>query len=78
MGPNQPPVSMGTGCSSLEVKQPGSTADDSPLSSTVVKNEWNYTSTLPICLYGVYRDFIFTTVELGYNFMKGTEYVVVL
>jgi hypothetical protein len=31
----------------LRVKRPGSVADHSPLSSTKVKNAWNYTSTPP-------------------------------
>jgi hypothetical protein len=59
MGPNQPHVSMGTGGSSPEVKQAGPKADHSPPSSTVVINKWSYNSTLPICLYDVYRDIIY-------------------
>jgi len=30
------------------------------LSSIEAKNEWSYTSTLPLYLYDVYRDFTFT------------------
>jgi hypothetical protein len=35
------------------VKRPGSEDDDLPLTTVEVKNEWNYTSTPPVCLRGV-------------------------
>jgi hypothetical protein len=43
------------------VKRPGREVDYSPPSSTVVKNEWCYTSTSPTCFHVVDRDsFTFT------------------
>jgi len=43
----------GTGLFPPGVKRPGHEADHSPLSSTEVKNAWNSTCTLPICLHVV-------------------------
>jgi hypothetical protein len=37
-------------------KWPGCDVDHSPSSKAEVKNEWSYTSTLPICLHGMYVD----------------------
>jgi hypothetical protein len=48
---------------SLEVRRTGREADHSPPSSAEVKREWNYTSTPPISLHGIYRD-NFTYVTL--------------
>jgi len=48
--------SIGTTALSLEIKQPKHEADHSPPSSVEVKNEWNYASAPPICLYGTVRD----------------------
>jgi hypothetical protein len=39
-----------------EVKRLVHDFDHLPLSSAEVKNEWSYSSTLPICLHGVDRD----------------------
>jgi hypothetical protein len=53
--------SMGTGTLFPWVNWPGIVADNLPLSSAEIKNEWIRTSTLPIYLRGVYRnDFTFT------------------
>jgi len=35
------------------VKPPGFEADQTPPSSTEVKNVWSYTSTAPVCLLGM-------------------------
>jgi hypothetical protein len=43
---------MGTSGSFLEVKRPGREADHFHLVPRS-KNEWSYTSTPPICLYGM-------------------------
>jgi hypothetical protein len=53
LGPTQPPVQWVPGALSRGVKRPGREADHSPPSSAEVKNAWSYTSTPPICLYGV-------------------------
>jgi hypothetical protein len=54
LGPTQPPFQRVPGVHSLGVKRPGrDDADHAPPSSAEVKNAWNYTSTPPICLYGV-------------------------
>jgi hypothetical protein len=37
------------------IKRAGRETDHSPTSSSEVKNEWSYTSALPICLHGVDR-----------------------
>jgi hypothetical protein len=51
--PSQPPIQWIPGVLSLGVKRPGLEADNSPPSSAEVNSERNYTSTAPICLYGV-------------------------
>jgi hypothetical protein len=53
LGPIQPPIQCVPGVLSLRVKRPVREADHSPPSSVEVKNEWSYTSTLPIHLHGV-------------------------
>jgi len=53
LGPTQPPLQRIPGALSLGVKQPGSEADHSLLSSDEVKNAWNYTSTPTIRRHGV-------------------------
>jgi hypothetical protein len=40
----------------LVVKWPGHEVNYSPTSSARVKNEWSYTSALPVCLLGVNRE----------------------
>ena len=54
MGPLQPPVRWYRG-SFPEVKRSGRDVDQSHPSSAETKNEWSYTSTLPICLHDVGR-----------------------
>jgi len=34
----------------------GYEADHSPLSSTIVRNEWCYSSGSPLCLFGMHKD----------------------
>jgi hypothetical protein len=53
LGPTQPPVQWVPGVLSSAVKQPGREADSSPPSSAESKNEWSYTSSPTIHLYGV-------------------------
>jgi hypothetical protein len=53
LGPTQPLTQWVRGAVSLRIKRPWRNADHSPPSSAKVKNAWSYTSTLPICLYGV-------------------------
>jgi hypothetical protein len=38
------------------------------LSSIEAQNEWSYTSTLPLCLYDVYRHFTFTFTPTLHQF----------
>jgi len=54
--PHPASYSMGTGVVSRRVERPGRDADHSPPSSVEIKNEWSYTSTLPMRLHGVFRD----------------------
>jgi hypothetical protein len=56
LGLTEPPIQWASGPFSLGVKWLGHGADHSPPSHDDVKNEWSDTSTLPICLHGVYRD----------------------
>jgi hypothetical protein len=51
--PTQPPIQWVLGAISLEVKRPGREANHSPPSTAKVKNEWGYTSTPPVQLYGM-------------------------
>jgi hypothetical protein len=50
---SQSPIQSVPGALSLEIKRQGREADQSPPSSTEVKNTWSYTSTPPIPLHGV-------------------------
>ena len=52
-------------------KRPGREFHHSPTPSAEIKNEWSYTSTLPICLHWVYRDIFTFTAD---NF---TDYIIV-
>jgi hypothetical protein len=52
-GPTQPPSSVHTGLLSLGVKWPGHEVNQSPPSSTKVKNEWSYTCAPSIHLCAV-------------------------
>ena len=64
--PAQPFVQWVLEVLSPGVKQPGHEADNPASSSAEVKNEWSYTSTLLVCLYGTYRDnFTFLTLFAG-------------
>jgi hypothetical protein len=48
------------------IKRPGRDCNHSSTSNTEVKNEWNYTCTLPVRLYGMERDtFAFTFTFKG-------------
>jgi hypothetical protein len=49
----KPPIQWVSGALSLLVKRPQSEADHSPPSTTEVKKACSYTSTPPICIYGV-------------------------
>jgi hypothetical protein len=51
--PTQSPIQWVPGAPYLGVKRPGREADHLTPSSAEVKNEWSYTSTPPIRLYGV-------------------------
>jgi hypothetical protein len=53
LGPTHPPSQWVPGTLSLGIKRPGHEADHSPSSCAEVKDEWSYTSTPPILLYGV-------------------------
>jgi hypothetical protein len=52
LGPNQPPIQSVSGFVP-GIKPPGREVDHSVVE---VKNEWSYTSALPICIHGVIRD----------------------
>jgi hypothetical protein len=52
LGPTQTPIQSVSGFVP-GVKPPGREVDHSMVE---VKNEWNYTSALPICIHGVVRD----------------------
>jgi hypothetical protein len=45
-----------TGDLSTRIKRPWREVSDLPPSSSKVKNEWKYTSTLPLRFHGIYRD----------------------
>jgi hypothetical protein len=65
LGPTQPPIQWVPGTVSLGVKPPRREANHSPPSSTEVKNEWSYTSTLQYifmarCLVKYKDNFTFT------------------
>jgi len=53
LGCTQPPAQWVPRAFSFMVKRPGLEADQSPPSSTQVKNAWIYTSTSPKRLHGV-------------------------
>jgi len=55
LGPTQPPIQFVPGDLSLGVKRPGRKAAHSSPSNSEAKNEWCYSSTPSIFLYGVYR-----------------------
>ena len=58
-GPTQPPLQAVLGFSPIK-KRPDIKAEHSSLFSTKVKNTWNYTSTIPICLHDLDRnDYIY-------------------
>ena len=48
-GPTELPIQMVTGCSFLGVKRPERETDRTLPSSAKVKNDWSYTTTLPVC-----------------------------
>jgi len=48
--------SLGTGVLFIGINQPWHEADLSPQPSSEVKNEWSYTGTCPVWLYGIRRD----------------------
>jgi len=54
------------GLFSQETKQPEHEADNRPMSSTKVMNDWSCTFTPPMCLYGmyVYRFIHFTCITV--------------
>jgi hypothetical protein len=59
------PCSMCTGAPALGVQWPGHNVKHSSPSNAEVRNEWNYTSTLPVCLHGVNRENItFTFIAM--------------
>jgi hypothetical protein len=53
LGPTQLPIQWVTGALSLGVKRPGHEANNSPPSTTEVKNAWSCTSTAPIRRHGM-------------------------
>jgi hypothetical protein len=53
LGLTQAPIQWVPGALTLGIKRPGRVAEQSPPSSAEVKNEWSYTSTLPVRLNGV-------------------------
>jgi len=64
--PAQPSVHWVLEVLSPRVKQLSREADHPPSCSAEVKNEWSYTSTLLVCLYGTYKDsFTFLTFFAG-------------
>jgi hypothetical protein len=48
--------SLGTGVLFIGINQSWHEADHSPPSSSEVKNEWSYTGTSPLCIYGIHRE----------------------
>jgi hypothetical protein len=54
--PTQLPIQWVPGGCFPKVKRAGREADHSPPFGAEVNNKWSYTSTLPICLNGMYRD----------------------
>jgi hypothetical protein len=64
--PAQPSVWWILAVLSPGVKRLGHEADHPPSSSAEIKNEWSYTSTFLVCIYGAYRDnFTFLTLFAG-------------
>jgi hypothetical protein len=61
LGPTQPPIQKVWQAVSSKAKWLHCETRQSPQSKADVKNEWSYTSTGPIRLNGLRRDFIFTT-----------------
>jgi hypothetical protein len=55
----KPPIQWVPGALIPGVNGPGCKADHSPLSSAEVRNELSYTSTPPVCLHGMQKDFTF-------------------
>jgi len=63
-GPRSLPFS-GPRPSFQEVKRSGLHVDRSPPSRTVVKNEWRYTATPPICVQGLDKEnFVFLRISM--------------
>ena len=62
---HQPPIHTVPGFF-LAIRRMGHEVNHSSAPSIEVKNEWNYTSSPPICLHGTERDsFTFTSVACG-------------
>jgi hypothetical protein len=66
-----------TGLVPTQALSPGCEACHLPPCSAVVKNEWNFTSTLPVCVYGMCADnFAFLSLCSFGFFMYSVNYII--